>query len=484
MAHLYRRLSLHETYQLQAPYTPAETGASFHLPDQHFDFFDLVATTLVGPYYFRAIPSNFETSPEWEPDVLCNASGARCLVNSHSKLVEIPANHRAWIQYNGFVTHMIENGADVDIYGRGLVHINIYGIKEENWSHPQIILDHQHSLHHGYASDKLIELVVEGLGRKRAEALARLVTIAKSKGGLGGVGMSRTENTMHPSSTILAIGARLEQPGVAFTIIDSTTTPQAFEAQPATFQEDASTNSTPLQVSASSSSMGKSAVTRESTTSSTPNRNSFNTRLFVAATTDLVRQASPASDETKKTGNDRTKQSSPAKESPVVVTKSPRLAENLASTSPPATPSPLPSKTPSRASPPASSKVGAKLPQTPPTSGNSSAKATPMSRSPAMGVPTQQGERTKPLSGAQRRKLKKLAANAGASSTTAPAQLSVVSSACRVVAGPLQSTSGLGLARISHESGPTLLEANTIQDLVSTRPPAQFGAVATANSVT
>ncbi|KAK4691864.1 hypothetical protein P7C70_g9251, partial [Phenoliferia sp. Uapishka_3] len=288
---------------------------------------------------------------------------------------------------------------------------------------------------------------------------------------------------MPPSSTIQAIGARLERPGVAFTIIDSTTTPQAFEAQPATWQEDASTNSTPLQVSASSLSIGKSAVICESTTSSTPTRNSFDNQLFVAATTDLVRQASPASDETKQIGNDWTKQALPAKEFPVVATKSPWLAKNPASTSPPATPSPTTSKTLSRASPPASSRVGAKLPQTPPTSGTLSAKATPMSRSPAMGIPTPQGKRTKPLSGAQCQKLKKLAADVGANSTTAPAQLSVTSTACRVVTSPLQSTSGFGLARIGYEVEPTLLEANMIQDLVSTTPAVQSGAVATANSV-
>ncbi|KAK4698246.1 hypothetical protein P7C70_g8036, partial [Phenoliferia sp. Uapishka_3] len=457
MAHLYRRLSLRERYQLQAPYTPAETGASFHLPDHNSEFFDLVATTLVGPYYFRTIPTHFETSPEWEEDVLCTFSGARCLVNSHAKLVEIPASHRAWIQYNGFVTHMIKNGADVDIYGRGLVHINIYGIKEENWSDPQIMLDHQHELHHGYASDKLIEAVVEGLGRKRAEALARLVVIAKSKGGLGGLGTT-FQALETPTPTILAIGATLNSNEALPPSPGRLVSPRINQDSPASAQ---------LQASA--------PPKETKTTHSAPTGSSSSeTSTVVTPTTDLVRQATQ-----KNAGLEKKSPSPPAKSrlpprrpTPPTAASSPAPAKASPSTLEVENASAQNKSTAANTgSPRTTSRKQAAGSDSVAHSSTTTEKLAPaMERSPAMEAPKITGKSSRALSGAQRQKLKKLAKQAGAAATqtlSPPSPSPSLSVACRTTLG-----GQAGSLRSAQQVLPAILEANTMQDLTTTKLPA------------
>ncbi|KAK4698452.1 hypothetical protein P7C70_g7823, partial [Phenoliferia sp. Uapishka_3] len=188
MAHLghWRQLTPRERFHRFAPFTPCDTVTTLYIPDNIS--YDLVASTSSGNHGLRALPHRFETSPEWEPDVVTTISGMRELCKPGAKVVEIPPGHRALLQYGqGFITHMIKDGAEVDIYGRGSQHVNLYGFAEEQWSHPLLSLDYQDPEHHGYISQCLIERAVEGCGRRRAQGLSRLIELAKGEGGLGGL---------------------------------------------------------------------------------------------------------------------------------------------------------------------------------------------------------------------------------------------------------------------------------------------------------
>ncbi|KAK4698426.1 hypothetical protein P7C70_g7849, partial [Phenoliferia sp. Uapishka_3] len=180
----WRQLTLRERFELQAPFLPTESATTLYKPDQAH--FDLVGNTATGNYGLQALPHKLERTPQWTVHIISTCSGIRGFCKLGAKLVVIPPEHPALGYFEpGFVTHMIEGGAEMDVHGKGKVHVELYGMGVDQWSNPQVQADFSQVELHGYASERLIEISVEGCGRLRARGLARLQELARRPGGLG-----------------------------------------------------------------------------------------------------------------------------------------------------------------------------------------------------------------------------------------------------------------------------------------------------------
>ncbi|KAK4697631.1 hypothetical protein P7C70_g8180, partial [Phenoliferia sp. Uapishka_3] len=181
-----RQLTLQERFQLQAPFLPTITITNLFKPDR--SHFDLVANTSTTNNGLRALPPSLERLPRWSLDAVCPASIVRSFCEYGAKLVAIPAGHPALAQYEeGLTGYMVEGGVKMDVHGKGEVNINLYAFAEGKWNHPQLHIDFQTPDFQGYVSECLVQTSVDGMGRLRAQGLARLQEIAQAKGGLGGV---------------------------------------------------------------------------------------------------------------------------------------------------------------------------------------------------------------------------------------------------------------------------------------------------------
>ncbi|KAK4699372.1 hypothetical protein P7C70_g6888, partial [Phenoliferia sp. Uapishka_3] len=179
----WRPLTLRERFHPLAPHTSTDHVPTLYKPD--LPRFDLVGNTSTSNYGLQVIPHSFSTSPEWESDVLTTIAGMRGFCPATARIVEIPTTHRAHLQYGqGRLSHMIAGGAEVDVQGVGRTRINLYGFAEGCYNNPRIAADFSQADFHGYASQRLIELSVEGCGRLRKRGLARLQEIAEEEGGL------------------------------------------------------------------------------------------------------------------------------------------------------------------------------------------------------------------------------------------------------------------------------------------------------------
>ncbi|KAK4698219.1 hypothetical protein P7C70_g8065, partial [Phenoliferia sp. Uapishka_3] len=181
---LLRQLTLRERFELQAPFLPTDSPTTLYKPDQAN--FDLVGNMTTGNFGLRALPHKLERMPHWTVHIVSTCSGIRTFCQLGAKLVAIPPEHPALAHFPpGFVTHMIEGGAEMDVHGTGRTHVELYGMGVDLWNDSQVREDFLQVDFHGYASERLIEISVEGCGRLRARGLARLQELARRPGGLG-----------------------------------------------------------------------------------------------------------------------------------------------------------------------------------------------------------------------------------------------------------------------------------------------------------
>ncbi|KAK4701453.1 hypothetical protein P7C70_g4778, partial [Phenoliferia sp. Uapishka_3] len=165
-----------EKFGVFAPFTPCESWTTFYLPDDPSADYDLSGTTNAREFSLRLIPHHWETTPDWQIDLITNVSGMRNYLKAGAKIISIPPGHRALTQYTERrITYMVEGGANVNIYGRGWVHANFYGFDEDGWKDPQVGIDYQVPHFNGYISERFLECTIDGIGQRRVKGLSRLV---------------------------------------------------------------------------------------------------------------------------------------------------------------------------------------------------------------------------------------------------------------------------------------------------------------------
>ncbi|KAK4699108.1 hypothetical protein P7C70_g7157, partial [Phenoliferia sp. Uapishka_3] len=470
-----RELTLQERFRLLASYAATEVVPSFHYPDN--SGFDALATTSNGSLGFRVVPHHFETCPRWEVDLITTISGMRDLCRKEARVVKLPHGHRALLQYGGhLVEYMIEGGAEIDVYGRGPLQINIYGFAEDKWSDPTIGLHFQEKGFHGYASERLFEAIVDGLGRQRTQGLSRLV--ARSMANEGEVREDVTRGSFIPTSTNKSPVANGGNAAILATASISPTTGEAgalvpvAKSSPKTVSATSSTRKlqrtlSPPTLIKSSPLATASVVTRETSPPATAEP-SVTEKRTPGATTPTSATPKPARQPVAAT---LAQKSSPSLSTAPTSSKTgttTSISSNASTrkASPPAQTPPIHQKrvSPTSAKPTGPNMVASTSTTTAaPIMGGTGLVAPPMVRSEAMSAPGKSGEKARPLSGAQRRKLKRFAiavklAVAGATTATSTTTASPI----RAPTSPPASTS---LASCRASAAATLREVTARAEL-------------------
>ncbi|KAK4698217.1 hypothetical protein P7C70_g8066, partial [Phenoliferia sp. Uapishka_3] len=416
MSSTTRELSLQERFRSLASYTASEVVPSFHYPDN--SNLDAQASTSNGSLGFRLIPHHFETCPRWDNDLIMTTSGMREVCRKEARVVKISPGHRAWLQYGGrLVEYMIEGGAEIDIYGRGSQHVNIYGFAEDKWDDPTIGLHYLDSSFHGYISERLFEAIIDGLGRQRTQGLGRLV--ASSIETEGGVRKDVTRGTSKAVLPVRKSDADTRLPAIlATTGVTTTTTgpsiPEARSSLPAqTTCRPVAPTLSPSTIQSSSPSTSKQVSTRQSSPAVETAHSSSKSHAQAPKTLQA-----PAKTNQKKPEQKQTRKSSPPGSSTLSLPSVSATVASARKLSPPAQlPAPTQKKPATTSAAPKPSEQVVVAPAVATGRQNSTKASTScgelvapaMVRSEGVSSPGRPGESKKQLSGAQRRKLRKLA---------------------------------------------------------------------------
>ncbi|KAK4698395.1 hypothetical protein P7C70_g7881, partial [Phenoliferia sp. Uapishka_3] len=451
-----RELSLQERFRALASYTATDVVPSFHYPDN--SGLDAQASTSNGALGFRLIPHHFETCPRWDNDAIMTVSGMRKICRKEAKVIKIPPGHRALLQYGSrLVEYMIEGGAEIDVYGRGSQHINIYGFAEDRWSDPTIGLHYQEPGFHGYISERFFEAIIDGLGRQRTQGLGRLVASSiETEGGIrkevtrGKFKTSRLVSQPKADQRSLAI---LATTCLAPAPTASPTTQRALSPSPGSQLETQTVALTPHTpsptVHALTPARKMSPTTGTSPSAPKPGQHPLHT------TSKASTKPSASAANRKSSPPSPTTASAPADGQRLSRRPSPQATLLATAQIKPAVPSST-----LVAQKPAPQVSVAKNGQ--PASPSSNLVAPAMERSEGMSTPAKQGENIHHLSGAQKRKLRRIArsvklAVAAAKSATTATTLTTASPTASPTRAPLSPPS-VSLASCRASAAATLRE--------------------------